>query len=433
MVREFREEYFLAEPDQFTNEHLPTRDGKVLRDLQFGGRIFSSIEEWNDSFHIGPMMSSLGIDAITTLSTLTSFDNSCCIQFRCPRGLRLWHHLRDTDGDKELDDYVMQFWEKDVVTFRVSLPAKGRYKLTIYAAVEGEEAKGENQKRYQMYGVVTDYTIVAKYEVNHLPLPKQGIYGFLPQAISAGYFCLSHNEPVIETSSNKLTFEFLLPTNGNIIPTLFHEDRPKLKIIDAIYREPFPNKTAVHVAISKPGRYCLEVYAGFGVNSTNGIHRFAARYLIVCTSNEKASFFADPNPWGPNEAFLENNIVCLDVPGSTIHATNGKGCITFTTPVRGGKEITYNLLAPGLRGTWKEIPDYQKWIFGEVMERKKDCGSQGLTFVCQSRVFINFFWDTVESLWVDGWWRVQLPTQESFFHTWKGCGDRARKWRRNYV
>lgn len=395
MVREFREEYFLAEPDQFTSEHLPTQDGKVLDDLQFGTTVFSSIDAWSSSKHIGSMMPTLGINMITTKGTVVcSINNTCQVQLRCPRGLRLWHHLRrQPDNENGLDNHVMQSWRKNVVSFRINLPAKGKYTLTIYGAAEGikEELEEETeQENYKVFGVVTTYTIIGDGEIGHPALPKEGVYGVLPKAISAGYYCVSHTEPIVETSSNKLTFEFACPAGGNVIPNLFHEDRPNLKIIDSIYREPFPKKTALHLALSKPGRYCLEVYAPYQPKLATGVHSFAARFLIVCSSNEKASFFADPNPWGSNEDFHANKLTCLDVPGSTIHAKNGKGCITFTSPITGGDEITYNLLAPGVRGTWKEIPNYQTWIFAEVIDRKRGLRFTRFNFRIPERGFYQF-------------------------------------------
>lgn len=369
MVRSFGEEYFIANPEQFATEHLPLHDGHVISDLQFNSHPFSSIDEWNNCLHVGPMVPSLGVTILTKDSVLVTKENTVDVKLRCPRGLRLWHKLKCQNTDKELDHHVMQLWEEGVVTFRLHLPGKGKYKTTIYGAAETIKQNHDNGK-CNIYGIISTYSIVASGELVHSPLPKDGVYGVLPQAIAAGYYCISHTRPVIETYSNKLTFEFARPVDGSIIPNLFHEERPNLKIIDSIYREPFPKKTALHLALSKPGRYCLEVFAQYGPKSNSGVHTFAARFLIICLSEKKASFFADPNTWGPNEEFGQRGITCLDVAGSTIHAPHGKGCITFTSPIAGGREMTYNLLAPGLRGTWKEIPNYQTWIFGEVIARK---------------------------------------------------------------
>lgn len=151
------EHYFLPDPNHFICEHFPDDDRWQLLDRPI------TLEKFENTPHIKPDFFKYGLEFVSHDSVIIHEQGEINVRLRYPakrKALNFDFSLAfESDEEEEyketkLSRYVMQEIVEGIVTFRLRLPVKGSYILTIYAK------EGTPEKKDNVYAQVCEYKIV---------------------------------------------------------------------------------------------------------------------------------------------------------------------------------------------------------------------------------------------------------------------------------
>lgn len=290
--------------------------------------------------------------------TITSPDNTGEIRIDIPRLVKINVIVSKLPEKKVLTaSHVSISWEGTTAVFRYELPGPGKYLFSVlagFALPADKESDGD-------YGVLVTYCIHGKGTQNNSPnlIPDGFSFGNSPQSFTLGYQCISHSEPTIETTENRLLMQFACPTWGNVMYRLTSYSSQSKEIKNCIYQDTYPGKRACYIFLPKPGKYLLE-HLIVKEPGKDGYHRNAA-FLLVFKGKVPliTSPFANHNDWGKRQIFEDYKLSIVDMAGYTIRLKNGNGLMTLQRPLtsRGG-DILVNIVNMSDTAAQK----YRDWV-----------------------------------------------------------------------
>ncbi|PIK32916.1 hypothetical protein BSL78_30272, partial [Apostichopus japonicus] len=252
-TKEWREHWFLAEPNHFENTHLPNDQSETTSRQKD-----QSLEIWNLSPKIGPMMYVMKVSLTQREGVLHANEkNEIDINLKMEVLGSIQHFLtsKSTDFKEDIGYQVMHFWKDNKITLQVRLPGPGTYKLDVYATKTLNASTASEGS--EMHDKLVTYTIIGQSAKRNTPLHKRR-FGSLPPDVLKGFACVSHTKPIIETSTERVVIEYSCPKDGDLLAQLSTENQPTVALKNRMYHERLKGKHAFPHSLTK-GRLLLRI------------------------------------------------------------------------------------------------------------------------------------------------------------------------------
>ncbi|PIK51891.1 hypothetical protein BSL78_11190 [Apostichopus japonicus] len=335
-TKEWREHWFLAEPNHFENTHLPNDQSETTSRQKD-----QSLESWNLSPKIGPMMYVMKVSLTQREGVLHANEkNEIDINLKMEVLGSIQHFLtsKSTDFKEDIGYQVMHFWKDNKITLHVRLPGPGTYKLDVYATKTLNASTASEGS--EMHDKLVTYTIIGQSAKRNTPLNKRR-FGSLPPDVLKGFACVSHTKPIIETSTERVVIEYSCPKDGDLLAKLSTENQPTVALKNRMYHERLKGKHAFHIHLPRAGWY----YVYFHNDPKSGQYTQFAVFMIHFTgqSSDTNPVFPEGIKWNPLGIYYESNVKCVSHKSSYIRLTKGEGSLAITRPFQSNCPLKFTL------------------------------------------------------------------------------------------